>query len=151
MKVQGYKIYGYLLLICAIGLSVSICSSVADSKIPLSNDEMSAIYGGEWGPVGTKDYDGCSPPTTNCEDKPDTEQGCTGTYSTSCKQEQKECANGDPDDPCEEISRACGYETYEKYKCVLRTGECTNVPYRPDLTFYCSGVKDWARAGSDPF
>ena len=46
MKTQRYKIYCCLLLIGAIGLSMGICTSTANTKIALTDTEMGRMYGG---------------------------------------------------------------------------------------------------------
>ena len=138
MKTKGFRFYVCILLICAIGLAVSIGTSVGNGKTPLSDDEMSSVYGG-CGPCDTKDYDGCLGPTTNCEDKPDTEEGCRGTYRTTCKQEQKECKNTDGE-PCDENHwDPCWDVRYTVYNCDLYLGECRNYF---NYTNDCSGTRE---------
>lgn len=145
MKTKGHRC-GCLLLICAIGLGVGVVTSTGKSKMPLSEEAMGSVYGG-CGPCDTKDYDGCHPGTKNCEDKPDTQAGCTGTYYTSCSQEQKECKNiagmCDPFhwEPCWDVR-------YTVYTCELIDGVCSNVfQYSHDCD---TGSREWCIGEEDP-
>ena len=139
MKTKGHRISGCFLLVCAIGLAVGICASVANSKIPLSDNAMSSVYGG-CGPCATKDNDGCRAPTINCETKDPNE--CTGTYRTSCKQEQKECKVETPELCDDSFTKACFYKTFDTSCCEIDddTEDCENV-YQ--YTCSCSGSRDW--------
>jgi len=138
MKTKGHRIFGCLLLICAVGLVASICTSVASSKTPLSDNALSSIYGGcgDCLPNG----EGCPGPAgTECKDG--SEFSCNGTsWRQGCRQTKKSCQGTNPSS-CEDTTEACD-GTYEYYKCEWND-ELNRCLTKSQTTYSCSR---WSKA-----
>lgn len=136
MKVKRYRLHGCLLLICAIGLAVSIGTSVANSKIPLSDDAMSSVYGGECGPCDDMSTQGCHGQSEyNC-----TDEDCGGWYREGCRQDEKECKGTSPSTSCTTLTVDCE-GTWTQYECNYYSLQCNKDE---DYTKSCDvRQKDW--------
>jgi len=142
METKGHRIFGCLLLICAVGLVASMCTSVASSKTPLSDNALSSIYGGcgDCLPNG----EGCQfSANTNCGSR--STSNCSGLeYRSSCRQTKKSCQGSEPSN-CEPTSKTCGENNYYWETCEVKhptegSPYCgtRSSGYRP-----CSGSKSW--------
>ena len=146
MRVHGYKIYCLLLLICVIGLSVSICCSFANSQKQLSDREMSYVYGGDCGPCEGKGTQGCSSASAlTCAERYQKSGTCSGYYRQSCKTDEKECKNTNQNS-CTNTTPSCP-GVYNIYKCVQDGDSCVTQNYQMgiscsaggDTYHYCQG------------
>jgi len=138
MKTKGHRIFGCLLMICAIGIAIGVCATAANSKIPLSDNAMGNVYGG-CGPCDSMDVEGCAPGDDSC-DVNEEEEDCDGYHKTSCKQTQKECKEQTPELCDDSMSKACFYVDFTRYKCKWTVGTCVDDPL---YTTNCAGSKEW--------
>ena len=143
MKTKGHRIFGCLLLICAVGLVASICTSVASSKTPLSDNALSSIYGGCG--VCLPNGEGCDiERNTKCSSRPVDNCANGLTYRSSCRQEKKSCQGSDPSS-CVGTSWTCGGIKYNWETCKVYTPDegypfCTiNTSGKTP----CHGTKAW--------
>lgn len=130
MKTKGYKLYGCLLLVCAIGLAVSIATSLGNAKTPLSDEAMSNVFGGcgggSTGPIKWTDESGCNTPTgtDHCDTRgvdPTTE--CTDwEYEQSCRRDESECENKG-EGSCTDGTESCPTQVLKK-ECRITGDEC---------------------------
>ena len=150
MKAKRYRIYGSFFLICAIGLSINLCT-YANSKISLSDMEMSSIFGGVCGPCDDKGTQGCKPEVISPSGSPKycasrSQAYCSGGWSGSCRQDEKECQNEDAGKECANTTTDC-LEQYQYTICIWDAG-CKDKPGYPkwadcnDCGPY-SSYKDW--------
>lgn len=136
MKVKRYRLYGCLTMICAIGRAVSIGTSVANNKMPLSDDAMSSVYGGqcETGPCDWDMAQGCNTPTgnefCNSRDVSPTSACTSPDFKQSCKRDQGQCSNGNEGN-CTEPTPSCPTEVSEK-KCIIVDDECRTGTTNPN-------------------
>ena len=140
MKTKGHRIFGCLLLICAVGLAVGICTSVANSKIPLSDNALSSIYGGcgDCLPNGK----GCAGQHgIRCEDQ--TYDGCGGSWSNdNCRQTKKSC-QGTNLSTCEPTTALCD-GTYTHTVCERKeVGSYKWCGVKSSESRPCTGSKAW--------
>lgn len=126
MKIKGCKICGCLVLICAIGLAIAVCTSSAKNGVPLSENEMSSVYGG----CDTHcDYTGSEAcpygSSQTCAERydPNDASSCSGYEIESCRQKEKGCLNDGGASCYGYDNEPCG-GTYVKYRCKLVEDEC---------------------------
>ena len=143
MKKRRYKIFGCLLLIGAIAASIGITSSFGNTKIVLTDNEMSSIVGGMACHYCGSNGNGCAPGGSagNCS-LPD----CDGWVKTSCLQAQQHCVSDNTTSTCGNTTKPCtgGYFIYTCGKCF---GEDANgdpiewCEYRPSESKNCAGSR----------
>ncbi len=128
MKAKRYRIYGSFFLICAIGLSITLCTS-ANSKISLSDMEMSSVFGGVCGPCEDKGTQGCKASASypsgaplSCYSRNQSQCGGYAGYSEGCRQDEKECQNEDAGKECQNTTTDCT-DTYKIVECEWSAGE----------------------------
>jgi len=145
MRSIGCKICGCLALICAIGLVVAVRTSSARSAVPLSESEMSSVYGG----CDTHcDYTGSEAcphgSSQTCAERfdPGNPSTCSGYYIDSCRQKEKGCLN-DGGNPCDDRPEEPCPGTYDKYRCGLNAteDECIDTLVDPGLDCHRGGTE----------
>jgi hypothetical protein len=138
MKTKRHRIFGCLLLICAFGLAVGICTSVANSKTPLSDNALNSIYGGCGDCLA--DGEGCPGPAgTQCGSLG--EYSCNGrAWRQGCRQTKKSCQGTNPSS-CVDTTEECD-GTYEYYKCEWKE-EFNYCGVKSQQTYSCS---QWSKA-----
>lgn len=128
METKGYRFYGCLSLICAIGLAISLGTSVANSKMPLSDEAMSGVYGGSCGtgPCDAKTPQGCNTPTGNtlCNYRSvEPTSACTSpNFQQTCKRDQEQCGNRG-EGSCTDGTASCPTQVAEK-TCYIDGSDC---------------------------
>jgi hypothetical protein len=130
-----------LVLVVALVMSVS---TSAPGKVALTDAQMSSVYGGA--KCRYYDNDGCDPVYCYgdcsehlywpCGDAPNL-PNCNGSWTTTCKQEQRLCKGGGPG--CTNQAVDC-LGTYDAWSCLTVYDEC-EVNW--DGTFDCDGGKLW--------
>jgi len=134
MKTKGHRIFGCLLLICAVGITIGVCATAANSKMPLSDNAMGSVYGGDGcGDCEWSETEGCSGSSNQtCAGRYDGEyaETCSGKYRTSCKYNERNCL-GNNQNWCDPTSIPCP-DTYDVYDCVLVVDACVTQDDRLD-------------------
>ena len=166
MKIKRYGIYVCLLLVCIIGLSIGVCVSFADVGKPLSDEEMSCVYGGCYTQKCDRFLpDNCEAAATiQCQKSECTEPGWTGYVctqgdgqqiceTTNCRQTQENCQDGSPtSNHCnnEPHTQCAGFQTITKcqneWDEETKTVDCKCTKVLAPTQ--CGGYKHWCSLSS---
>jgi len=141
MKTKRYRIYGCLLLICTIGLSMSIYVSFANGKMPLSDSEMINVHGGLCYPCSDSGTEGCPTGSRTLCGAREHRYQCNG-YRTSCRQSEKKCQ--DKTTPgCTDKMKPCSDKDYNSWYCSWDsdTESCTKGKVNPPRP--CWSSRHW--------
>ncbi len=116
MRIVRFRIYGYLLLICVVGLSIGVCISFADGEKPLSDETMGKIYGGctTSAPCSYNGTQGCNTPEGNTACRGRTSETCLrNNFVQSCRRGQYRCDN-EGQGYCKDMQSSCPAEYVEE-------------------------------------